>query len=164
MKIINQVHQGEVLSHWVNVEKLKTISNRKDIVDPLLILPDLIWYNAEFQQEDLDQIYNISSDDWKTDGLSIPDFKVVSAANNINPQLGGKHKDILDKEQLLNAKPGMLDTRLFVVATCSHGPFTLIEGNKRAVAMCRLNTLIGAQFYLGTSAAIRNYVWARYSY
>ena len=92
MKIIKEVHQGEVLAHWVTVEKLGVISARKDIVDPLLVMPDLKWYLAMIGGRDLNNLYNISSDDWREDGLSVPDFKVVSAASNLDATLGGKHK------------------------------------------------------------------------
>ena len=169
MKIIKPVSQQEVFEHWVIVENLNSISDRDDIITPLLQY-QVSWYAAVIEKQDLDKIFNISSDDWRVDGLCTPNFKLATAAMNvdpnkinIDPDSAEKHQNILEKESLFSNQPGFLDTRLFLVAPNIAGPFTLIEGNKRAVALCRLEQLEQKEVYLGLSASFINYKWATQS-
>jgi len=56
-----------------------------------------------------------------------------------------------------------LDRKLILVSPSHTGNFTIIEGNKRAVALLSMNKLVGNQIYLGISKQILRYLWARYS-
>src|SRR4051812_47899343 len=107
MKILSQVDQSVVFNHWVMVENLRDISQRKDIVDPLMNLHDLLWHVGEIEEHDVPYIFNISSDDWRTDGICVPDFKVVTSAGNVHDAGGNKHKDILIKQALLLNHSGL---------------------------------------------------------
>ena len=165
MKLVAEVDQGEVFSHWEKVEKI-TITQRIDIVFPLITYTSLKWYKATIDDEDISKIYIISSDDWRVDGLCQKDFKLTSAiaAYKQNTKSSGKYADIQKKQQIYESDINGLDTKLVIVSPNQIGPFTIIEGNKRSVALLSANKFIGLNIYLGLSPYIRNYVWARYSY
>lgn len=164
MEVINQVNQSEVFNHWEKVEKI-SISQRMDIVFPLVAYADLQWIQARLEEADLSKIYIISSDDWKDDGLCVPDFKLISAINNYqkSTKLEGKFADIKAKEDIFASGSSALDTRLILVAMDADGPFTIIEGNKRSVALGNLGKLVDLEVCVGISSAIQNYVWSRYA-
>ena len=44
------------------------------------------------------------------------------------------------------------------------GPFTLIEGNRRAVAFARRNTITACSFYVGCSDRVAGCLLARHTY
>ena len=164
MKVINQVNQSEVFNHWEKVEKI-SIAQRADIILPLVAYADLEWSLVRLEGVDLDKLYIISSDDWRDDGLCVPDFKLTTAINNYqgSTKSQGKFADIAAKEQVFASNSNALDTKFVLVSIDQNGPFTLIEGNKRSVALGNLGKLTGLEMFLGTSPAIKNYVWSRYS-
>lgn len=165
MKILKQVSQSEVFNHWEKVEKI-SIANRADIVFPLVAYNDLVWNLAEVEATDVEKIYICSSDDWKVDGLCVPDFKLTTAIENYQKSdfSQGKYSDIKAKEEIFSKDINGLDTKLILVADNPDDPFTLIEGCKRSVALGNLKKLIGLEMYIGVSPAIKNYVWSRYVY
>ena len=81
MRIIKRVNQSEVFSHWEKVEKI-SIWSRQDIVFPLVAYGDLVWSLAVIEDADIEKIHICSSDDWKTDGLCTPDFKLTIDDSN----------------------------------------------------------------------------------
>lgn len=165
MKTINLVTQSEVFNHWHKVEG-EVFLHRGDIVNPLVVFNNLNWSLAEIESTDIDKLYICSSDDWRAEGLCIPDFKVKTAVENYKKSnfSTGKYKDIKDKESIFAKDINGLDNKLFLVADNPNGPFTLIEGCKRSVALGSLGKLVGLKVYLGISTAIRGYVWSRYAY
>lgn len=165
MRIIKKVNQSEVFSHWEKVEKI-SIWSRQDIVFPLVAYGDLTWSLAVIEDVDIDKIYICSSDDWKTEGLCNPDFKLTTAIENYKKSdfSQGKYADIKAKEKIFSRNISGLDTKFILVGDSQTGCFTLIEGCKRAVALGSLNKLIGLEVYMGVSPAIKNYVWSRYVY
>ena len=165
MRIIKQVNQSEVFSHWEKIEKI-SIWSRQDIVFPLVAYGDLIWSLAVIEDANIEKIYICSSDDWKTDGLCHPNFKLMTAVENYKRSdfSQGKYADIKAKEEIFSRNISRLDTKLILVGDSQTGSFTLIEGCKRSVALGSLNKLIGLEVYIGVSPAIKNYVWSRYVY
>ena len=165
MKFIHPVTQSEVFSHWEKVEKI-SIFNRIDIVFPLVAYNDLVWNIVEIETADINKLYICSSDDWSAEGLCIPDFKVVTAVENYKKSdySTGKFADIKAKEDILTKDIDGLDTKLIIVSDNPNGPFTLIEGCKRSVALGNLGKLVSLKVYLGVSPAIKTYIWARYMY
>ena len=165
MKILKSVKQGEVFSHWERVEKI-SILNRQDIVLPLLAYNDLVWNITEIEDADINKIFICSSDDWLQDGLCIPDFRLGTAIANYKKSdfSSGKYADIKAKENIFEKDLNELDTKLILVADNPEGPYTLIEGCKRSVALGNLGKLASIKVYLGVSSYIRTYVWARYMY
>ncbi|MBU0978219.1 hypothetical protein KKF92_00090 [Patescibacteria group bacterium] len=166
MKLIRPTNQNEVFNHWGKVENIDiSQGDRSDIVSPLLSYADLQWNLFRLEDGDLSNIYIISSDDWKDDGVCVPDFKLMTAIKNYRDSMEsqGKFADIAVKEQVFKSNSGILDTKLIIVSVDQDGPFTLIEGNKRSIALGNLGKLAGLEVYLGSSPAIKNYVWSRYS-
>ena len=165
MKIINPVTQPKVFHHWHRVEG-DVFLHRGDIINPLVAFNNLNWNLAEIENADIDKLYIWSSDDWRAEGLCIPDFKVKTAVENYKKSdfSIGKYKDIKDKENIFAKDINGLDNKLFLVADNPNGPFTLIEGCKRSVALGNLGKLPGLKVYLGISPAIKGYHWSRYAY
>ena len=165
MKIIKSVSQGEVFGHWEKIEK-RSIWQRSDIVFPLVAYADLAWGLAEIEAEDINRLYICSSDDWQTEGLCYPDFKLVTAIENYKKSnfSYGKYADIKAKEDIFAKNPNGLDTKFVLVADAVAGPYTIIEGCKRCVALGKLDKLIGNKVYLGISSSIKSFVWARHMY
>lgn len=166
MKLLKQVDQNEVFNHWENVENINiSQGDRSDIVSPLLSYDDLQWNLTNLEEADLNKIYIISSDDWMTDKVCVPDFRLTTAIKNYqnSTKSQGKFADILAKEQIFKSNSDILDTKLILVSLNQEGPYTLIEGNKRSVALGNLGKLVGLEVYLGSSPSIKNYVWSRHS-
>jgi hypothetical protein len=165
MKEIRKTSQREVFEHWENVERLR-FARRGDVVLPLVAYQDLTWSLSQIEEADIAKIFIISSEDWQEDGFCVPDFRLTTAIKSYNTSAKRekKYADINAKEGIFNSTPKLLDTRLFLVSDDQSGPYTIIEGNRRAVALGSLNRLAGLEVYLGVSPAIRNYVWSQAAY
>lgn len=165
VKTVKTVTQGEVFGHWEKVEK-KSIWQRSDIVFPIVAYSDVIWNIGRIEEADLEKIYICSSDDWLTEGLCFPNFKLTTAIENYKESnfSYGKYADIKAKEDIFARDLKGLDTRLILVADNTDGPYTIIEGCKRSVALGKLNKLVGNEVYMGVSSNIKTFVWARYMY
>lgn len=166
MRIIANTSQSEVLAHWQKVERLADMAPRSDILNPLP--NDLMWYLAEIEYNDLDRLHVISSRDWSD--ISNGTFQVMHVVLNLNAL--PKNKDsqrignnIRKKLRFLKSG-GQLDTRLIAVAngTAADCPITLIEGNRRAVALAVRQQLSGQHIFLGISPQIIDYLWAKRSF
>jgi len=163
MRIIRKVNQDEVWTHWKKVENFNNDNFRSDIRDPLPL--DLNWYLSILESTDINKIYVISSDDWKNEFLCVPDFKLLTALSNyklFNYNIG-KYKNICEKEALFKNDKNVLDKKFIIVAPKQDGPFTVIEGNKRMIALANLGVLSDIEVFLGLSSRINDYKWARYS-
>ncbi|MEI6237240.1 MAG: hypothetical protein WCP03_01395 [Candidatus Saccharibacteria bacterium] len=166
MQIIKSVTEKEVFEHWKKVEKMVSWpGKRTNIVSIFENYKDLIWYSGEIQIDDLDNMFIISSNDWKIDGLCVPDFKLATAINNFIclPNKTAKHKDIKLKQSIFKSNLNGLDKTLIMVGPSKLGPFTIIEGNKRSVALGSLQKLVGLNIYLGISSNFCDYIWSKYS-
>jgi hypothetical protein len=164
MKIIQKIEQNKVWDHWKKVEKFSDDNFRSDIRNPLP--SDLMWFQAKIEDIDLEKIYIISSDDWKLDKLCEPDFRLISAiiSYQVSTHNVAKYGDIRRKEFILKNNLNIIDTKLIIVAPCKAGPFTIIEGNKRAVALGSIGKIVDIEIFLGISSGITDYCWARYSH
>jgi len=159
MRIIQECTFDEVVAHWRDVEQWRVPISRTDILDPLP--DDIRWHEAELQTADLDKIFIISSDDWRTITDS---FRVNDTVDILDSGLQDDKITIINRyracfEKKLNSKY----RRLILVSPSFEGNFTIIEGNKRAVALSSINELRGTHVFLGVSSEIEHYVWARYA-
>lgn len=177
MKIVGSVAQDEVWDHWFRTENYarhesltgeslrQAIENwRSDIKQPLP--SDIRWHEAVLEQTDVSRLFIISSDDWSD--ISRRTFLVSSVAESLNETFSNEDSlrissDIKRKLCFLESG-GTLDTKLILVSDKVVGPFTIIEGNRRAVALRCLNRLAGTRIYLGISRGITDYGWSRYAY
>ncbi len=177
MRLVKDVTQDEVWSHWFRIERYESYKSltgqildqevkqwRSDIKRPLP--PDIRWHEAVIEQGDMGSLFIISSDDWAH--ISRNNFLANSVADNLDAAFS--HKDSLrissDIKQKLSflESGGTLDTRLIIVADKITGPFTIIEGNRRSVALLRRNELVGTVVYIGISRNMTDFCWSRYSY
>lgn len=166
MKKLQEILQEDVWRHWMRVEGFAYPDFRGDIRGPLP--GDLAWYLAEIEDKDVDRLFIISSIDW-TD-ITGGTFRVTDTVGRLhlqssNPDTQRLSKDIRKKMTFLDVG-GELDTRLIAVTNCPEltGPFTLIEGNRRSVAFCAREELVGRRIFVGVSSAIRDYRWAKKSF
>lgn len=159
MKIIRKCEQNEVWNHWKRVEGFPKDNFRSDIRDPLP--RDIQWYLAEIEKEDLERIFIISSDDWKTITNT---FRLLDVVGSLNRDMDDdKIRNILQKKMIYQNDINGLDRKFILVGPSTEGNLTIIEGNKRAAALQSIGKLVGNRIYLGISNGIRNYVWTRYS-
>ena len=159
MRIIRECTIDEVVAHWRDVEQWRVPISRTDILDPLP--DDIRWYEAEIQTADIDNLFIISSDDWRTITDS---FRVNDTVEILDSGLQDKKITIINRyracfEKTLNSKY----RRLIIVSPSFEGNFTILEGNKRAVALSSINQLRGTPVFLGVSSDIEHYGWARYA-
>lgn len=164
MKIIKSIQQKDVWNHWKAVEGFASDDFRSDIRNPLPADSD--WVSAVVEKGDIDSLFIISSDDWRQEGLCSSDFKLTTAITNYSntQSSNGKYGNIRAKELLLISNQNTLDTKLILVSSSKEGPFTLIEGNKRAIALGKLGRLVGLKIFCGISPSIKDYLWVRYSH
>lgn len=164
MKIIKNVSPGEVWNHWKTVEGFTTDDFRSDIRNP--IPSDTKWFLAMIEQVDIQYLYIISSGDWSD--ISKGTFLVKEVANNLSNNSSNEHtirisNDIKSKENFLRSGK-LFDTKLILVSDNAESFLTIIEGNRRSVALLSVGKLIGREVYLGRSNSMKSYVWARYSH
>jgi hypothetical protein len=160
------VQQQDVWNHWQRVEQHLSPNFRSDIRDRLP--HDLVWSRYEVQSEDIDRLFIISSEDWLD--ISGGTFKVADVVTRLNlPSSDSNTKrianNIQDKLRFLSSG-GQLDSQLIAITNnpAQSGPFTFIEGNKRAVAFQHLRCLVGVTIFVGCSPSVVHCWWARYSY
>jgi len=171
------VTQDEVWDHWFRTENYGayeslTDESRKQGIrnwrsDIKLHLPsDTCWHKAVIEEADASGLFIISSDDWAD--ISKRTFLVSSVAEDLNAPFSDpdslRISDDIKKKLSFLEGGGRFDTRLILVSDKVSGPFTVIEGNRRAVALLRLNKLVGSEVYLGISGRIMYYDWSRYAY
>lgn len=114
----------------------------------------------------MNHIYIISSDDWSE--ISNETFLALNVSKNLNAHNQNDDsirisKDIKEKMSFLE-DGDCFDTKFIAVSDNNQGSFTLIEGNRRAVALICLNNLIGIRIFFGISKQVRNCKWTRYAY
>ncbi len=163
MKLIREIQQIKVWDHWKETEGFSNDNFRSDIRNPLP--GDLKWYLACLEISDIEKMNIISSADWRDDRLCVPDFKLLTAMSNYKTSVNtlGKYDDIRKKERFLKNDLSAMDTRLIIVAPDIKGPFTIIEGCRRAIALSSLGKLSGLEIFIGISPGIKDYKWTRYS-
>jgi hypothetical protein len=160
MKPLRGCSQYEIIDHWRTTEHYRTIFFRCDIIEKLP--NDLKWFEVEIESNDIEKMYIISSDDWR---ILTSSFRVIDVVNSISKgKIDEKFvPNILEKKIKYEENINSIDRKLILVSPTIHGNFTIIEGNKRAVALHSINKLVGNTVYLGISNDVRSFVWARYA-
>lgn len=166
MRPVRKVSQNDVWGHWRRVESHASPDFRSDIRDKLPA--NLTWFLCEVEHQDADRLFIISSDNWMD--ISGERFRVADVVGrldtpSVNTDTVRIGDDIRRKIAHVNSG-GQLDPRLIVITDSPSlfGPFTLIEGNRRAVTFQRCGTLVGSSIYVGHSPAVVDCVWARHTY
>jgi hypothetical protein len=160
MKIQRRCFKGEALTHWKQVDRLKECPHkavwRERIWAPLPT--NMEWYKAEVEEKDLERIFVISSNEWSDLSRS---FRVVDISEKVAENTDNEIAcEILGLTGKLRENPESFDRKIIMVGASFEGNFTLIDGNKRAIALNKVGKLIGNNIYLGISPKITSYRWA----
>ena len=160
MKIVQQVEwENAVLPAWQRV-----VGNPKpnwDVAGMLLLHPNLRWYQGIVEENDLSTIHAIACSSWtpvfgprrilaemarqQIDG--IPDIRSDGRTDD------RKHRSkILDMEREI--ENGRVFDPLILVSHSLSGPFVVLDGNHRAIALFRRNRLAGSTVYFGVDAEL----------
>lgn len=162
MRIIRECPQEEVLNHWRTLYNYRTVFFRCDILEKLP--NDLQWYEVKIEEEDLDNLYIISSGDWAVAGITIT-FKVVEVVDFLKRGISDDRimPNILAKKRKYEDNINAIDKKFILVSPTLEGNYTILDGNKRAVALQSIDRLVGNVVYLGVSENIRKYALAGYA-
>lgn len=161
MRTLRECSSKAVLNHWEQVDSSKSCPHatlwRKRIWAPLPT--NIRWYEAEIEKKDLERVFIISSDEWSCFSRS---FRLTDVAREIS-----KHPDsniartIFDLIERFRKGSDNFDKKLTIVSPSLNGDFTVIDGNKRLIALHSVDALAGSTVYLGISTMITNYPWAK---
>lgn len=151
----------DVLSHWEHVDNSKNCPHvafwRERMWEPLPT--NIRWYEAEIEKKDLERIFIISSDEWCQFSKS---FKLIDVARAISKDADSTiARAILDFTERFSRESDTLDSKLTIVSPSLNGDFTVVDGNKRSIALYNIDKLVGSNIYLGISTLIVNYPWAK---
>jgi hypothetical protein len=167
MKNLVHVHADEVLGAWRRLEGIgPPESLRTDILNSTF--PHATeWFVADIEQSDLDLMYMIPVDDFGI--LSNHTWELRSAADYFSETFfaGNYDQSHPDHAKRLGRLLEWKDrdcSRLIIVSDSVAGPFTILDGNHRAVLRAHAHNLIGATVYLGLHSQIRAFSWARHSF
>ena len=109
--------------------------------------PGVCWFNCRVEPEDIEKIYVIGSLDWK-DVFGTYRLRGIAAAS-----FDGKDDSFRHKFRIYGIRNAMAVGRDFepiiLTAFSGDGPFVIIEGNHRAVAMTQLGILAGHSVFVG---------------
>lgn len=165
MRLIEIVNDAEVYNSWSKGEKHGLITipghHRAAIINPLRFDLKGTWYKGIIEEADVDKLYIISSCDWIEDGLCTPDFKLTTARANL-PNLN-KELEKIGSIYYFIREIENIEKRLFLVSKGTSGPYTIIEGNKRSVALLFSKMLIGLEVYVYIYPE-NNYQWSSRSH
>ncbi|MCW3988817.1 MAG: hypothetical protein NWE88_01930 [Candidatus Bathyarchaeota archaeon] len=164
MKIMRECSQQEVLDHWRKSYGYKTIFFRCDILER--VQNDLEWFEVEIEEEDIEKIFIISSDDWgPSDARITTKFRVVEVAENLIKGIRDTRimPKIIEYRKKFEEEIDSIDKKFILISSRLEGNFTILDGNKRSVALQSIDQLIGTIIYLGVSESVNNCVCARYA-
>ena len=162
MRVISECSQEEVLNYWRALYNYMGIFFRGDILER--VTDDLQWYTVVIEEDDIDNIFIISSDDWGAAGIT-ETYKVVDVVDHLERGISDDKimPNILRKKREFEENINAMDRKFILISSTLDGNYTILDGNKRAVALQSINRLVGTEIYLGVSESVRRSVWTRYS-
>ena len=159
MKIVSVTGEDAMLAHWRDCEGIPPERPvRPDILHDGFPR-DARWYRAEIEHEDIAKIFMISVCDLGP--ISRDTWLLSTAARNYAD--GFTDDDHTLRIQKLLARPSF-DPRVIVVAHDLDGPYTIIDGNHRAIILLTRNQLVGQECFLGIHPRIRKFDHAGMAY
>jgi hypothetical protein len=125
------------------------------------------WYKATIEDSDIPKLCMLPVVDF--DALSKNTWKLVPAVEYYREHFAAgtyvpEYNYHAPRMQKLLDYGGSLETRLIVVADNNGGPFTILDGNHRAVLLLDQGRLIGTDIYCGVHSDIRKYSWMQKAY
>ncbi len=120
---------------------------------------DIVWFEIQIEEKDLDRMYLIPVWDWYLD--SGKTFQLKQVSNNISPSrrmpISETHYGKID--QIIASGSDDLDG-IIMISSSTNGPFTIIEGTHRSAALLKKNKLTGTRGCLGISRHVTNCFWS----
>lgn len=176
MKLNSIVSEPEVYNDFskANPEEpfvTEPTSRMAEIINPFRWELKGTWYLATIEEKDLERLNIISSEDWVTDMQLIQktDYRLSIASKNLNSEKDYKNeetsdrlKKIQDMISFLNGG-GVFKNKLIIAGTNLDGPFTVIDGNHRSVALYHSKKFVGITVYYYMYPANNYYHWSRHS-
>jgi hypothetical protein len=121
---------------------------------------DTRWFTARIEEVDITNIYVIGSGDWKEEfgTYHLVDIASQSFDHSAN---GSYHRPlVLQKEK--EYSEGKSCELVIIVGPSEKGPFVVIDGNHRAIAMKRKEVLCGKNVFIGLHENIYDsFIWYR---
>jgi len=168
MKKIREVAEHEVLDYWRSLEKCPAnIPLRTDILTSCFPL-NTAWFLAEIEKGDEANFFLLYVPDFGP--LSKNKWKLFPAAEYFAENFHAGTYDPLypyntERMRSLLEWPDRIASRIIAVSdSWLNGPFTIIDGNHRAILLSHEKSFVGAHLYLGIHDAMKDYSWAKYSY
>jgi len=150
MKILSASDEGAMLSHWRCCEGRQNEDYiRKDIIHDDFPR-DATWYIAEIEKADIPQMFLISVHDLGP--ISCNTWRLSVAAENYED--GFTDNDHSLRIQSLIEREHF-DPKVIVVSHDVTGPFTIIDGNHRAILLMTQNQFVGQECFLGIHPMMR---------
>lgn len=167
MKNLVRIPSNEVFDYWRKLENCSASSPlRPDILDNTFPAPTE-WFTANIEEVDIQETLMLpvrdfgplSKNSWQLRS-AVDYFAQTFADGSYDPG----HPYNADKMRQLLSWPGRHTSRVIMVSDNQAGPFTILDGNHRAVLLMHEGAIIGASVYLGLHSAVRQFNWAKRSY
>ena len=122
--------------------------------------PNVCWVTARIEDVDVPKIHVIGSSDWKD---IFGTYRLVDIASQAFHGTDDKHTH---RSRILGIENAYATGKHFepiaMVASSGEGPFVVIQGNHRAVAIQRLGLLVGQTVFVGLHEEISaSFGWFR---
>lgn len=154
------ISEKEVFDYWHFCKNsLRRLPLRTDIINDKFPR-DAEWYNAQIEEHDIEKMFLIS----------VEDFRELSQGTWTLPASCEKYStDYYDKNhtprfESLKEINDTFDTRLILVSDSASGPFTIIDGNHRAILLLQEQRLVGTNVFLGVHPKFREFDHAGMTY
>ena len=121
---------------------------------------DAEWHDAEIEASDVSKMFLISVGDFGPFSRNTWSLQVTAK----NYSAGFHDPDHSIRFEKLLKKHPPFDTRLVLVSDLLSGPFTIIDGNHRAVLLLVQQRLVGTRIHLGLHPKIRQFDHAGMAY
>lgn len=154
------VTEDQVFEEWRQYDgRSETAMIRTDIIHAGFPR-DAEWHDAQIEAQDIPKMFLISVHDLGPFSQNTWSL-LVTAQNYSNGFHDPDHS--VRFERLVNRQTPF-DTRLVMVSDSLDGPFTIIDGNHRAVLMLVQNRLVGTRIHIGIHPRIRQFDHAGIAY
>lgn len=141
--------ENDVLASWRRSAEGVLAPNQ----DVWSMLPSgVCWFDGRIERQDLEKMHVIGSNDWK-DVFGSYVLKTVAAQVFEIPDDPHRHSSRITGIRHALATGRQFEP-LILTAFSGDGPFVVIEGNHRAVALAQLNLLHGQPAFIGFHRAM----------
>lgn len=148
--------EERVLSSWRRSAGGKPLP-KPEVWQPMP--PGVCWFQCRVEPEDQKKIYVIGSRDWK---LLFGSCHLQTVA--ANPCLGTDDYRHQSRVRSMKKALAVGDTfePLILTAFSGAGPFVIIDGNHRAIALLQLGLLVGQPVFIGFHPRMgHDFIWFR---